>query len=96
MNNTEMVDCGVCGRNHENLAQYDCRAFKACPKCGDCYHTSNLSAHVKSCTGEASMNVVVDPGYDEMVFTCTACGREEGVCSADPCAAVKADRRATV
>lgn len=29
-------------------------------------------------------------------FTCTACGRPEGVCSADPCPAVIRDREATL
>ncbi len=34
--------------------------------------------------------------YNADVLTCRGCGREESVCSADPCAAVIADREATV
>ena len=40
----------------------------------------NAETAIAAATGEA------DP------FTCTACGREEGECSADPCPAVIADR----
>lgn len=45
------VDCGCCGRTHE-LLPLDCRAFSACPKCGDCYLVKRLATHVQSCDGK--------------------------------------------
>lgn len=63
MTDTEMVDCGCCGRTHENLG-LDCRAFRTCPKCGDGYAaiptatSDRFALHVEACTGEPSWNIV--------------------------------------
>jgi hypothetical protein len=54
-----MVDCGCCGRIHENLPGFDCRAFATCPKCGDAYLTlkygpfgaDHLGPHQAVCNG---------------------------------------------
>lgn len=63
---TPMVDCGCCGRIHEDIAvnsmgyPVDCRAFFTCPKCGDGYHVRNLAKHKETCTGEPSGNITED------------------------------------
>lgn len=46
------VDCGCCGRTHQDLPD-DCRAFRTCDKCGDCYHGGRIGDHVKACNGVA-------------------------------------------
>ncbi len=47
------VDCGVCGRTHEDLPVEDCRDFRVCSKCGDGYRRDHFDAHELSCDGVA-------------------------------------------
>jgi hypothetical protein len=60
------VDCGCCGRTHEDLPHVDCRAFETCPKCGDCYMQDDK--HFAQCDGIAQSYA-----YDA-VFTDTEAG----------------------
>lgn len=82
--NTEpMIDCGICGRIHQNLPHVDCRAFEQCPKCGDAYagsrHGGVLGSHIIGCVGEPSSNVVKE-GENDMNNYVTRIGCLEQVC----------------
>jgi hypothetical protein len=62
----------------------------------------NTTATVFDVYESAKCNPAYDPDFEstridlqeheEEIFTCRGCGREESVCSADPCPGVIADR----
>lgn len=52
-----MIECGCCGRTHEDLPRVDCRAFVTCSKCGDAYLNSGIRKHEEHCTGEPNGNI---------------------------------------
>lgn len=61
-----MVDCGCCGRVHQNLAFIDCRAFRTCRNCGDGYHFRLYEAHLQQCAGYASENIVDESAEEKL------------------------------
>lgn len=50
---TQFVDCGCCGRVHQDLFGVDCRYFVTCQKCGDAYPTGVVhDSHMATCDGQ--------------------------------------------